>query len=101
MNEIPNAEEITNEPSFFQNAKFVLEPTRQLRIGRRPFAVTSAQTLVAKFAQIFFARFPSRRWILRIFRTPKLKAEMAAFPNMQCVRDRVRKIAEELLHLGW
>ena len=33
MNEIPNDEEITDEPCFFQNAKFVIEPPSQFRIG--------------------------------------------------------------------
>ena len=36
MNEIPNDQEITDEPCFFENAKFVVEPPDQLRIGSSP-----------------------------------------------------------------
>src|SRR5262249_3755302 len=100
MNEIPNDEEITNKPCFLQNTELILEPASQLRIALSTLAVTRAQTLVAKLAQISFARFPSRHRIFRIFRTSKLKVEMATFANVQCVRDRLRKIAEHLSHLG-
>src|SRR5262249_27145751 len=100
MNEIPDDEEITDETRFFQNAQFILEATGQLRISRGAFAIPRPQTFVAKLTQIAFARFSGQDWILRVFRTPKFKNEMAAFANMQRVRDRLRKFAEHLPHLG-
>jgi DNA polymerase-3 subunit alpha len=58
------------------------------------------QTFVTKLAQIFFARLPRRRGILRILGAPKLEVEMASLANFERVRNRLGKIAEQLAHLG-
>src|SRR5262249_10819068 len=99
MNEIPNNEQIADETGFFENAQLIIEATDQFRIVRRAFAITLSQTVVTKIAQIFFARFPWRRGILRIFGMPKLEIEVTAFANFKRIRNRFGKIAEQLAHL--
>src|SRR5262249_37097844 len=83
MDEIPNDEQITNEPGFLQHAEFVIEPLEQFRIGRRPLAVAFAQALITKLAQITLARFPGWNRILGIFRAPKFKLEMATLADLE------------------
>src|ERR1700741_1642611 len=100
MNEIPNNEQIADEAGFFKNAQLIIEPSNQLCIVRRAFTVALSQTVVTKIAQIFFARFSWRHGILWIFGTPKLEIEITAFANLERIRNRFGKIAEQLAHLG-
>src|SRR5205807_8037305 len=82
-----------------------LPPLPSTHQSLRPFPTRRSsdqappQTIVTKLAQIFFPRFPGRRWILRILGAPKLKIEVTAFANFERVRNRFWKIAEQLPHL--
>ena len=100
MNEIPNNEEITDEPSPLENAELIIKSLDQLCITGRAFAVSLAQAFVTKLAQIAFARFPSRRRILRVLGTPKFEIDMATFADFQRVCNGFRKIAKHLAHFG-
>src|SRR5881396_4446440 len=100
MNEIPNNEQITDEPSSLENVELIIESLDQFCVYRRAFAVAFAQTLVTKFAQIAFTRFPSRRRILRILGTPKFKIDMATFANLQRVCNCFGKITKHLAHFA-
>ena len=101
MNEVPNNEQITDEPRFFQNSQLIIKPPNQLRVAPSPFSIALPQPLITKLAQIVFARFPSRNWIFWIFGASKLKIEMAALTNLERVLNRLRKIAEYLAHFIW
>src|SRR5262249_11994906 len=98
MNEVPNNEQIADEARLFENAQLVFEPLGQLWIVYRTFAVTFSQTIVAKFAQIFFARFAGRSRILGILGASKLKIEGTAFASCECARNRFWKISRHLAH---
>ena len=101
MNEIPDDKQITDEPCLLENAELIIEPLNEIRIGRRPFAVALAQSLITELAQITFACFSSRRRILGILRTPKFKIDMTAFADFQRVCNRFGKIAKYFAHFGW
>src|SRR5438128_6727937 len=101
MNEVPNNEQITDEPRFFQNSQLIIKPPNQLRVAPSPFTIALPQPIITKLAQIVFARFPSRNWIFWIFGASKLKIEMAALTNLERVLNRLRKIAEYLAHFIW
>ena len=100
MNEIPNNEQIADEPSPLENAELIIEPLDQLWVARRPFAVALAQTLVTKFAQITFALLSSRHRIFRILGTAKFEIDMATFADFQGVCNGFGKIAKHLAHFG-
>src|SRR5439155_12582243 len=48
MNEIPNNEEITDEPSSLEDAELIIESLDQLCVAHRAFAVASLQALITK-----------------------------------------------------
>ena len=99
MNEVPDDEEIADEPGLFQNIDFVVEPLDQLGVRSRALAKAIVQSLVAKLAQIHFARLAFRRRILWILRNAKLQGEIAAIRDHERVRDGLGMIRKQRPHL--
>src|SRR6266704_2371830 len=100
MDEIPNDEQITDEPGFLEHAEFVIEPLKQFSFGCCALAVAFAQALITKLAQITLARFSSRHRIFGIFRMSELEIETATLADFECVRNRLGEIAENFIHFG-
>src|SRR5215472_5027396 len=100
MNEIPNDQDVTNEPGFLEDAEFISESLAQLLVIRCTLAVTLREAFIAKIAQVSFALLAGRHWIFRIFRTAKLDRDIAAFADRQGVVDRLWKSAKNLAHFG-
>src|SRR5213075_573592 len=80
MNEVPNNEQITDEPRFFQNFQLIIKPPNQLRVAPSPFTIALPQPIITKLAQIVFARFPSRSWIFGYLERPNSRSRWQRSP---------------------
>ena len=101
MNEVPNNEQITDEPRLFENAQLIIESPDQLGIARRAFTVALPQAVITKLAQKTLARFSRRDRIFRILGAPKFKVQVTTLANFKRVLNRLRKIAKHLVHFLW
>src|SRR5262249_5455675 len=97
-NEIPNNQDVTDKSGFLEHAQLRIQSSDQLEITPRAIALALAQTVVAKLAQIAFARFARRHRIFRIFGPPKFQIETTTFADLKRVLNRLREIAEQFAH---
>ena len=100
MHEIPNDQEVINEAGFLDNADFVLQTTPQFGVILGSRTVAFAEPARAQLSQHHFARFAVGKWIPRISQLAKFELEIAALGDLERVRDRLGKIAEQLAHLA-
>ena len=98
MDEVPDDQQITDEPGLLEHAQFVIEPLDQLRISSRALAEAIVQTLVTKLSQIRLARFAFRHRVFRIFRNAKLQREIDAIGDLERIRDRLGMVREKRPH---
>ena len=85
MNEVPDDQEVADEPGLLEDADFVIEPLDQLRIRQGALPIAIAQTGGTKLAQIEFAGLAFGRRVIQDAsrrRTPTRDEYGRRFPSV-------------------